>query len=133
MKRLIHGLVATGAMAIAASVSAYAQDAIARLVGRPIVTVRFDIEGRSVTSPDLEKLVPIKAGDPQGSCSLGVRLPPTHVLCSAADRDDATCRATPRQRGLRTLLEKANPAKAGDAKPQGLRRMRVRHGSRFPN
>ena len=43
--------------------SVCAQDVVADAVGRPIAAIQFQVEGRPVTSPQLESLVPIKPGD----------------------------------------------------------------------
>ena len=40
-----------------------AQDVVADAVGRSIASIQFQVEGRAVTSPRLESLVPIKPGD----------------------------------------------------------------------
>ena len=42
---------------------AYGQDDVSRVVGRPVATIHFEVEGRSVTSTELDSLVPLKAGD----------------------------------------------------------------------
>ncbi len=56
---------AVGCVALACGVAsvAYAQDDISRVVGRPVATIHFEVEGRSVTSAELDSLVPLKAGD----------------------------------------------------------------------
>jgi outer membrane protein insertion porin family len=60
------GLVRRGGwlLALVWSVSiANAQDLAVQTVGRPVTAIHFEIEGRSVSSPELDALVPIKMGD----------------------------------------------------------------------
>src|SRR5581483_9659242 len=58
------GVVIALAVSLLFAGSAYAQDAISALVGRPVTAIHFEIEGRSVSSAELESMVPIKTGDP---------------------------------------------------------------------
>ena len=51
-------------MVVLTVVRASAQDAASAAIGRPVAAIRFDVEGRAVTSPELDSLVAIKPGDP---------------------------------------------------------------------
>ena len=46
------------------AIPARAQDDLARLIGRSVAAIKFEIEGRPVTSADLDAFVPIHSGDP---------------------------------------------------------------------
>ena len=50
------------AVVLAAAPTARAQDVVSSAVGRPVASVQFEVEGRPVTSPQLESLVTIKPG-----------------------------------------------------------------------
>lgn len=95
---------AAAVLSCAAGVSLGAQQApddVGRLVGRPVAAIRFEVEGRPVSSAELSSYVPIRPGDPLRLES--VRDAETHLV-AAGRYDDVQIAFTESAAGIDLLF-----------------------------